>query len=110
MTELRSTRRLVLYAAAAAAGAAALVTALLVNIGERKQEARNPFFRVVELTDETEDPATWERTSRSNTMGTGEPSIRSGPATAGASRARERRLRSIPARLWRSRGWARTLG
>jgi formate-dependent nitrite reductase cytochrome c552 subunit len=59
MTELRSTRRLVLYAAAAAAGAAALVTALLVNIVERKQEARNAFFRVVELTDETEDPATW---------------------------------------------------
>jgi nitrite reductase (cytochrome c-552) len=43
--------------------AAALVTlgvvALLVNIFERKQEARNPFYRVVELTDDTEDPATW---------------------------------------------------
>jgi len=35
------------------------VTALLVNIFERKQEARNPFFRVVEITDETEDPAIW---------------------------------------------------
>ncbi|HOD51921.1 MAG TPA: ammonia-forming cytochrome c nitrite reductase subunit c552 [Candidatus Hydrogenedentes bacterium] len=35
------------------------VTALLVNIFERKQEARNPFFRVVEITDETEDPAVW---------------------------------------------------
>ncbi|MCP4640757.1 MAG: ammonia-forming cytochrome c nitrite reductase subunit c552 [bacterium] len=35
------------------------VTALLVNIFERKQEARNPFFRVVELDDETEDPAIW---------------------------------------------------
>ncbi len=35
------------------------VTALLVNIFERQQEARNPFFRVVELTDETEDPAVW---------------------------------------------------
>lgn len=33
--------------------------ALLVNIMERKQEARNPFFRVVELTDTTEDPAVW---------------------------------------------------
>ncbi len=33
--------------------------ALLVNILERKQEARNPFYRVVELTDETEDPAVW---------------------------------------------------
>jgi nitrite reductase (cytochrome c-552) len=32
---------------------------LLTNIFERKQEAMNPFFRVVELTDETEDPAEW---------------------------------------------------
>ncbi|NUQ00380.1 MAG: ammonia-forming cytochrome c nitrite reductase subunit c552 [Armatimonadetes bacterium] len=35
------------------------VTALLINIFGHKQEARNPFFRVVELTDETEDPAIW---------------------------------------------------
>lgn len=35
------------------------VTALLVNIFERKQEARNPFFRVVELTDDMDDPAVW---------------------------------------------------
>lgn len=35
------------------------LTALLVNIMERKQEAKNPFYRVVELTDETEDPAIW---------------------------------------------------
>ena len=46
---------LVLVFAIAAAG----VTALLVNIVERKQEAREPFFRVVELTDDTEDPAIW---------------------------------------------------
>jgi nitrite reductase (cytochrome c-552) len=59
MTQQRSTGRLVAYAAVAAAVAAAGVTALLVNIFERKQEARNPFFRVVELTDETEDPAVW---------------------------------------------------
>ncbi len=43
--------------------ASALVTlgvvALLVNIFEHRQEARNPFFRVVELTDDTEDPAVW---------------------------------------------------
>src|ERR671916_681113 len=47
----------------AAAVVAALLAvgaiALLVNIMERKQEARNPFYRVVELTDETEDPAVW---------------------------------------------------
>jgi nitrite reductase (cytochrome c-552) len=35
------------------------VVALLVNIFERKQEARNPFYRVVELTDDMEDPALW---------------------------------------------------
>lgn len=37
----------------------ALITALLLNIVERKQEARNPFYRVVELTDETTDPEVW---------------------------------------------------
>src|SRR6185503_4880198 len=35
------------------------LTALLVNIFEHKQEARNPFYRVVELNDETVDPAVW---------------------------------------------------
>ena len=46
-----------------AVGIAALVAigglALLVSIMEHKQEAKNPFFRVVELTDDTEDPAVW---------------------------------------------------
>ncbi|MDP2308514.1 MAG: ammonia-forming cytochrome c nitrite reductase subunit c552 [Pseudomonadota bacterium] len=42
-----------------AALAAAATAALLVNVQERKQEARSPFFRVVELTDETQDPAVW---------------------------------------------------
>jgi nitrite reductase (cytochrome c-552) len=32
---------------------------MLVNIFERKQEARNPFYRVVELTDDTVDPEIW---------------------------------------------------
>ena len=60
MTTPRSTPTLcILYTAVGAAVAAAAVTALLVNIFERKQEARNPFFRVVELTDETEDPEIW---------------------------------------------------
>ena len=45
--------------AAGAALVALAVIALLVNIFERKQEARNPFYRVVELDDQTEDPATW---------------------------------------------------
>ena len=55
----RSTGRLIALTAIAAASGAAAVTALLVNIFERQQEARNPFFRVVELSDDTEDPAVW---------------------------------------------------
>jgi len=39
--------------------AALAVTALLVNIFQRQQEARNPFYRVVELSDETADPEIW---------------------------------------------------
>jgi nitrite reductase (cytochrome c-552) len=35
------------------------ISALLVNIFERKQESRQAFFRVVELTDEIDDPAVW---------------------------------------------------
>jgi nitrite reductase (cytochrome c-552) len=46
-----------LVAALAAFGA----LALLVSIFERKQEAREPFVRVVEITDTTEDPAVWGR-------------------------------------------------
>jgi len=55
-------RRFWLILTLVAIGVAAItagVTALLVNIFEHKQEARNPFYRVVELTDETVDPAIW---------------------------------------------------
>src|SRR5262245_1808471 len=55
----RLSRGAVLAIGGAAGVAAAAITALLVNIVERKQEARNPFFRVVELADDTEDPAIW---------------------------------------------------
>ncbi len=41
------------------AAAAILVTALLVNIFTRQQEAQTPFFTVVQLNDEIEDPAVW---------------------------------------------------
>lgn len=44
-----------LVTALAAIGGAAL----LVNIFERKVEARNPFYRVVALSDTTADPAMW---------------------------------------------------
>jgi nitrite reductase (cytochrome c-552) len=56
-----STRRFsvpVLVAILAALIAVA-ATALLVNIFQHQQEARNPFYRVVELDDETTDPAVW---------------------------------------------------
>lgn len=33
--------------------------ALLMNILEHKQEAKKPFFKVVELTDDIDDPAVW---------------------------------------------------
>ena len=36
-----------------------LVAALLTNIFERKQEAKNPYVRLVEVTEETTDPAPW---------------------------------------------------
>jgi nitrite reductase (cytochrome c-552) len=58
-TPPRSIARIVIYTAIAAALAAAAITALLVTIVERKQEAQNPFYRVVDLTEDTEDPAVW---------------------------------------------------
>ncbi len=39
--------------------AAVGILALLTNIFERKAEALNPFYRVVEITDTTTNPATW---------------------------------------------------
>jgi nitrite reductase (cytochrome c-552) len=54
----RTVRTIVLVAVVALVATVAGV-ALLVNIMERKDEARNPFYRVVELTDETEDPEVW---------------------------------------------------
>jgi nitrite reductase (cytochrome c-552) len=54
----RSSRLLVVTVVLAAVAAVA-ITALLINIFERKQEAKNPFYRVVELNDTIDDPATW---------------------------------------------------
>ncbi len=51
--------RLVLAATAVAIVIAVGSAALLVSVFTRKQEARNPFFRVAELTEETVDPAVW---------------------------------------------------
>lgn len=61
MTEPKKRRTLLWIAIAAAAGAivAVGVALLLVNIAGKKSEARNPYFRVVELTEDTIDPAVW---------------------------------------------------
>jgi len=56
---VRRRRRRFLIIVGAAVLATIVGVALLMNIFERKQEARNPFYRVVELTDDTEDPAVW---------------------------------------------------
>ena len=43
----------------AIAGLTVLLLALLTNIFERKQEARQPFVRMVEVTEDTTDPKIW---------------------------------------------------
>jgi nitrite reductase (cytochrome c-552) len=42
-----------------AAVVAAGITALLINIFQRKQEAKNPFLKLVEVTENDVDPAKW---------------------------------------------------
>ena len=39
--------------------ASAVITALLVNIVERKQEAKSTYVRLVDVTEDTTDPAPW---------------------------------------------------
>jgi nitrite reductase (cytochrome c-552) len=46
-------------AVSATAVVTALLTALLTNIFEHKQEAKNPYIRFVNVTEETTDPAAW---------------------------------------------------
>jgi nitrite reductase (cytochrome c-552) len=53
------TIKLVVITAFVAALVAMGGLALLVNIFEHKQEAKNPFYRIVEITDDTDDPAVW---------------------------------------------------
>jgi nitrite reductase (cytochrome c-552) len=50
---------LTFLAFAGIAGVTVLLLALLTNIFERKQEARQPFVRVVEVTEATLDPKVW---------------------------------------------------
>src|ERR671910_3017510 len=51
--------RVVYLAVIITALATVAVTALLVNIFEHKQEARQAFYRVVALDENTDDPAVW---------------------------------------------------
>ncbi|NLT65221.1 MAG: ammonia-forming cytochrome c nitrite reductase subunit c552 [Acidobacteria bacterium] len=53
--------RRTLFVVAASSVVTILVIALLVNIFERRQEAQDPFFRVVKLTENIDDPAVWAR-------------------------------------------------
>jgi nitrite reductase (cytochrome c-552) len=58
----KPSRRVVWLAAIVGAGAtlaAVAIVALLTNIMRRQQEATEPFYRVVQLTDTTQDPAVW---------------------------------------------------
>jgi nitrite reductase (cytochrome c-552) len=50
---------LLVLVAGAFALAAVLAAALLVSVAQRREQARTPVVRVVEITDETEDPAVW---------------------------------------------------
>ena len=53
--------RLLLLSVIAASVAAIVVAGLLISIFERKQEAQNRYVRVVELSDQVDDPAVWGR-------------------------------------------------
>src|SRR4029450_10008998 len=50
---------LVLLGFAAIAGITVLLLPLLTNICERKQEARQPFVKLVEVTEDIDDPKVW---------------------------------------------------
>ena len=60
-TDPRSRRRIGVIAGivALAAGVGFIAVALLTSIFERKQEAKNPYLRLVEVTEETTDPTPW---------------------------------------------------
>ena len=52
-------KRSVILAAAGSALLSALLVALLTTIFQHKQEAKNPYIRFVNVTEETTDPAPW---------------------------------------------------
>jgi nitrite reductase (cytochrome c-552) len=97
--------RWVVLTAVIAAVAAAGGAALLVNIVERQQEARNPFYRVVELTDETTDPALWGKNFPLQYDGY-RRTVDQVRTRFGGSEARPRTT-STHARSWPSPAWKR---
>lgn len=58
-TAPRRRRAFLVVTLLAVAAATAALTALLVNIFERKAESRTPYVRVVEVGEDDTDPATW---------------------------------------------------
>ena len=58
---MKLNRRFIVYASVVIviAGVSAAVTALLMNIFERKSEARNPYVRLVEVGEDDTDPQKW---------------------------------------------------
>ena len=75
--EARMTRRdaartwwLVILGFLGVAGLTVLLLALLTNIFERKQEARQPFVRLVEVTEDTMDPKVWGQNWPASTTAT----------------------------------------
>ena len=62
MADPSTKRRRIAVAVSSLVGAlvvAVVAAALLTNIFQRKQEAKNPYLRLVEVTDETTDSAPW---------------------------------------------------
>lgn len=59
MSTSKSSRVLLIGIICLCAAIAFGIMSIFTNIFEKKQEGKNPFFRVVELTDDTEDPVIW---------------------------------------------------
>ena len=71
-------RRMLLLVVVLAALATVAIAALLINIFERKQEAKNPFYRVVALDDTIDDPAIWGKNfPMSPLLGSSRPTVSS---------------------------------
>ena len=99
--------RLLILVAGAFGLAALLAAFLLVDIAEKKQEAKNPVVRVVELTDDTEDPAVWGKNFPIEYDQYERPPTWPGRSTAGPRRSPARRPRATlaPSPPSRRRTW-----